>query len=302
MRGAALRAGPLTAMGARLPLPRRTVRLRLTLLYGALFLVSGIGLLVLTNVLVRHATGDFVLVRGSGEDLALGLMVAEQETDLSTELARRGQLDPAVAQEFQAQAQRLRAQAAEQHDAELRQLLIQSGIALSLVTVLSIGLGWLVAGRVLRPLRTITSTVRDISATNLHRRLALSGPDDELKELGDTFDDLLSRLQHAFDAQRQFVANASHELRTPLARQRTLMEVALSDPDATVDSLRASYERALASGEEQARLIEALLTLARSERGLDKHEPLDLATVAGNVLLTARPEQEWATPRWSSAL
>ena len=121
------------------------------------------------------------------------------------------------------------AQVIKQRAAALRSLQFYSGIALAAMTVLSIGLGWLIAGRVLRPLRTITAAARHISASNLHERLAMAGPDDELKELGDTFDALLGRLEDAFDAQRQFVANASHELRTPLARQRTLIEVALAD-------------------------------------------------------------------------
>ena len=157
------------------------------------------------------------------------------------------------------------------------------------MAVVSVALGWLVAGRVLQPLRTITAAARRISASNLHQRLALDGPDDELTELGKTFDGLLARLDASFAAQRQFVANASHELRTPLARQRTLVEVALRDPNATVGSLRAACERVLATGEEQERLIEALLTLARSQRGLDRREPLDLAEVTGDAVQASEP-------------
>jgi signal transduction histidine kinase len=168
----------------------------------------------------------------------------------------------------------------------MRQLLVQSGIALGLMSVVSIGLGWIVAGRVLRPLRTITTAARESSASNLHQRLALQGPDDELKELGDTFDELLGRLEMSFQSQRRFVANASHELRTPLALQRTLVQVALSDPDATVDSLRTAHERVLGATTQQERLIDALLTLARGERGLDRRRPLDLAEVTSQVLLT----------------
>jgi signal transduction histidine kinase len=160
---------------------------------------------------------------------------------------------------------------------------ITSALALALMTVVSIALGWLVAGRVLRPLRTITAAARDISATNLHKRLALDGPNDELHQLGNTFDELLGRLEASFEAQRQFVANASHELRTPLARQRTVAEVALSDPAATVESLRESHERILAAGEQQERLIEALLTLAHSERGLAQRESFDLAALTNRV-------------------
>jgi signal transduction histidine kinase len=148
-----------------------------------------------------------------------------------------------------------------------------------------VGLGWLMAGRVLSPLRVITATARRVSARNLHQRIAMTGPDDELKELGDTFDELLGRLEASFRAQRQFVANASHELRTPLARQRTLLEVALRDEHATAGSLRAACERALAAGEQQERLIAAMLTLARGERGLDRFDPFDLAEIAEDALL-----------------
>jgi signal transduction histidine kinase len=195
-------------------------------------------------------------------------------------------------QQADAQAQLLRTQAVAQRDAQLHQLLAQSGIALGAMAIVSMGLGWIVAGRVLRPLRTITTTARRISATSLHERIAMGGPNDELKELGDTFDDLLARLERAFQAQRQFVANASHELRTPLARQRTVAQVALADPDASVDSLRAAHERVLASGAEQERLIDALLTLARGQAGPRTSEPFDLASVTSEVLLTRRDEAE----------
>ncbi|MCW2657190.1 MAG: hypothetical protein JWR06_1383, partial [Jatrophihabitans sp.] len=142
----------------------------------------------------------------------------------------------------------------------------------------------MVAGRALRKLRAITTAVQQISATNLHERLALTGPDDELKELGDTFDALVGRLEASFAAQRRFVANASHELRTPLARQRTVGQVALADPDASIESLQAAHERVLAAGAQQEQLIEALLTLARGQAGVDRNEPFDLATLAERVV------------------
>jgi signal transduction histidine kinase len=182
--------------------------------------------------------------------------------------------------------------AEQQHTAEMHQLLEQSGIALAIMAAVSIALGWLAAGRVLRPLRTVNERARTISASNLHRRLALDGPDDEITQLANTFDELLGRLEASFAAQRQFVANASHELRTPLARAQTVAEVALGDPEATVDTLRASHERVLAAGRQQERLLEALLTLARSERGLDERAPFDLATVTATMLHTRRPEAE----------
>jgi signal transduction histidine kinase len=158
------------------------------------------------------------------------------------------------------------------------------------MTALSLALGWVAAGRVLRPLRTLNEHARAISVTNLHRRLALKGPDDELKQLADTFDDLLGRLEASFAAQKQFVANASHELRTPLARAQAVAEVAVDDPHATVASLRASHRRAIAAGRQQERVIEALLTLARSERGLDRRLPFDLREVTTDVLAAREPE------------
>ena len=149
---------------------------------------------------------------------------------------------------------------------------------------------WQLAGLYLRPLRSLNAAARDISATNLHRRLALQGPDDELTQLGGTIDNLFSRLESSFESQRRFVANASHELRTPLAGQRTLLQVALSDPDATTESLRAACEEALALGERQARLIDGLLTLASSERGIERQEPLDLAEIAARALASRQQE------------
>jgi signal transduction histidine kinase len=179
-----------------------------------------------------------------------------------------------------------------QRNVDLRVLAFASVIALVIMAAVSMALGWLIAGRVLRPLRTITTAAREISVTNLHQRLALEGPDDEFKELGDTFDELLARLDASFQSQRQFVANASHELRTPLARLKTLAQVALADPDATPESLRTAHERVLAAEGQLEGLIEALLSLASSERGLDRREPVDLMAVTGEVLATHRPEIE----------
>jgi signal transduction histidine kinase len=158
------------------------------------------------------------------------------------------------------------------------------------MAVLAVVLGWLVAGRVLRPLRTMATATQQITERNLHERLALAGPNDEVKHLADTIDGLLARLDNAFQAQRHFVANASHELRTPLTLDRALLEVALSDPDASPEDLRATLEELLASGEQQERLIEALLTLASSERGLDRREHIDLAAAAERALSTIGPE------------
>ena len=189
-----------------------------------------------------------------------------------------------------AQAHQLGAVAVNVRNSDLHQLLVWSVISLAIMAAASIALGWLLAGRVLRPLQVITTTARELSATNLHERLALDGPNDELRELGDTFDELLARLEHSFEAQRQFVANASHELRTPLTLERAILEVTLADPAASAVSLRAACERVLAIGEQQERTIEALLTLARSERGLERREALLLDTLTGQVLEERREE------------
>ena len=262
-----------------------TVRMRLTFLYGGLFLVSAIGLLALTYLLVaRQSVGYYFFSGTPGQHSHVPDGTWRGTSPGAAAAPTLGQL--------QAQLQQLQALVDRQSAAELHQLLVQSGIALAVMLVVSVGLGWLVAGRVLLRLRTITTATRDLSASKLHERLALDGPDDELKELANTFDDLLARLEASFEAQRQFVANASHELRTPLARARTLLEVALADPEATVGSLRATCARVLAAGERQESLIEALLTLARGERGLDRREAVDLTAVADEVLLVRLPELE----------
>jgi signal transduction histidine kinase len=242
---------------------RGSVRLRMTLLFGGLFLAAGAALLGITYGLVSHATdGFFVTTRFGGGSSAL----------------------PAVLPNFQqVQAHALaynNAARAKENDT----LLLYSGIALAIMAVASVALGWFTAGRALRPLRRITAGARRIAVTNLHERLALDGPEDDLRELADTIDDLFARLDASFDAQRQFIANASHELRTPLARSRTVLEVALRTPGASAETLRAACERAIAAGAEQERMIEALLALARGQRGLARRDPLDLAAITRDVL------------------
>ncbi|MEU0569778.1 HAMP domain-containing sensor histidine kinase [Nonomuraea sp. NPDC005983] len=170
------------------------------------------------------------------------------------------------------------------------QLLTGSAVALVLLIPVALALGWFVAGRFLHPLRAITATATIISAGDLHRRLDLGDPTDELTELGHTLDDLFARLEASFDAQRHFVANASHELRTPLAGLRTLLEVALADPDADTDTLRSACQEALALGGHQERLVQALLALATSERGVTRRDTLDLAHVVEGVLASRRDQ------------
>jgi signal transduction histidine kinase len=262
-----------------------SIRLRLTLVYGGLFLGSGAVLLAVTYALVRHQyTGDFFI--SSGRSAVVHIQTAGQGKLLFEQGI--GSAVPVGPTEFAPSRKLALAAAQGQSDAARNQLLVIFAIALATMTVLSIWLGWVIAGRALRPLRTITNAAREISASNLHRRLALDGPDDELKQLGNTFDGLLARLESSFEAQRQFVANASHELRTPLTLERTLLELALSDPSPSLESYRHTCEQLLAVGDQQERLIEALLTLSRSQRGLASHQPVDLAAVAATAVTAAR--------------
>ncbi len=232
----------------------RTIRARLALLYAAGFFVSGLVLLAIPAGFVRTgSTSVSATVSPAGPGAPV------------TEIVRT------------------------QHLRDLQRVLLGSGIALVLLVAVSAVLGWWLAGRLLRPLRTITETAREISASSLDQRLALAGPDDEFKQLGATLDDLFSRLEVSFDAQRRFVANASHELRTPLAAERTLLQVALADPEADLGSLRTACHQVLALGVAQERLIDALLTLATSERGIEHREACDLGDITAAVLGDRRP-------------
>ncbi len=285
---------------ARRWLPRRTVRLRLTALYGGLFLLTAAVLLAVIYILVAgHFQATGVTVKANRP-----LPSAARAVATGTQAGGSQLHAPATGDEFFVArsggqvlgsfgppgtvvadaAKTIKAAIGVQQSQDRSQLLIWSALALALMAIASIVLGWLMAGRVLAPLRTMTTRARRISADSLDARLALRGPDDELKELGDTIDGLLERLEHAFDAQRRFVANASHELRTPLTLERAMLEVALADPQASEASLRVACERVLAAGAEQERLIAAMLDLARSERGLDEHERVDLGTVVARVL------------------
>jgi signal transduction histidine kinase len=269
-------------MSIRARLPRRTIRLRLALLYGGVFFVSGAVLLALIYTAASSAHATYTVAVHPGAAAAPTQLPLPPQSHLVGPVLR-GSLPNSVVESIVDSGQRR---------ADLHVLAFVSLIALAIMAVVSMGLGWLIAGRVLRPLRTITTAAREISATNLHRRLALDGPDDEFKELGDTFDELLARLDASFQSQRQFVANASHELRTPLARLKTLAQVALADPNASPESLRAAHERVLASEQQLEDLIEALLALARSERTLDRRQPIDLAAVTAQVLAARHPEVE----------
>jgi signal transduction histidine kinase len=262
-----------------LRLPPPTVRLRLTLLYGTLFLTSGALLLATTYLLVRNSTANVFLTpppHASHSAIKSGGGPVYRDSPVPSRM-------PLAAAQVRAAASRQRA-------VELHQLLIQSLVSLAIMAVISVALGWVIAGRVLRPLRTMTSAARRISERNLHERLAIEGPRDELRDLADTVDGLLARLESAFVTQRRFVANAAHELRTPLTLLRALLEENLTDPNATLESFRDASRRLLAIGDEHERLLEALLTLAASERGLDQREPFDLSVITDEVLLSPRPD------------
>ncbi|MFI1677998.1 ATP-binding protein [Streptomyces sp. NPDC020607] len=266
-------------------LPSRRAGVRLTLLYGALLVASGAVLLALTYLLVARFPADRVLVDGVEAGGGAGV-------DAGT--GRSGGGFPGVrpaARSGDVFAQ-LQEQAVGQHTDQLRQLLVQSGVALAVMLVVSAVLGGLAARRVLRPLRAMTGTVRHISAHTLHERLAVQGPADELKELADTVDGLLGRLEAAIDSHRRFVAHAAHALHTPLLLERALLRKTLIDRDATAETFRGSTERLLEISERQARLLESLLALAGSHRGLVHREELDLARLAEWALHVARPESE----------
>jgi signal transduction histidine kinase len=259
---------PRSSPPPRLRLPRRTARLRLTILYGGVCLVFGAILLAVTYLLTWGA-------------LSTTITAHPQPGPSSSQ-------SPAIPSAQQANQSQLQ-NGAEQIAIDRQLLLIRSGIALGIVSVAAVGAGWVLAGRVLRPLSTITTAARQISASSLYERLALHGPDDELKELGDTLDGLFARLEASFDAQRRFAANASHELRTPLTRERALLQVTLADPASTIDIWQAVSRELLASNAEQERLIEAMLTLASSEAGLSLREPVDLAAITSAALAVPRP-------------
>lgn len=267
---------------------RSTVRLRLTALYSCLFLLSGAVLLTITYLLVEHNPNAVFIYNTEAKHLGHDRTVyRHQVSGPAASKALKSLGVPPNLPGFR-QAQALAEKALHQHGSDLHTLLVGSIAALAGMAVLSVLLGWVVAGRALRPVRTMTTTAQRISAHNLHERLAIEGPRDELKQLADTIDGLLARLETAFSAQRHFVANASHELRTPLTLQRTLLEVALADPGADIGALRKACERAVAAGEANERLIESLLTLATSERGLDARERVDVAALATQVLMERR--------------
>ncbi|MCW3815953.1 HAMP domain-containing histidine kinase [Micromonospora sp. DR5-3] len=249
---------------------RLTIRARLTLVHGGLLLLAGVVLLGVTYVLVDQR------MRQPLADVKTQVVHADPFGKLPTSGA--AEQVRILIQEAQDEAKRT----------ALESLLTQGGVALLLISAIALGFGWLIAGRALQPLHQITGTARRIAAAGaagrgLHERIALRGPRYEVRELADTFDLMLERLDRSFDGQRRFVANASHELRTPLALNRSLLEVAMSRPGASAE-LRQLGETLLAINERHERLIDGLLTLADSEQQVVDRTPVDLAEIARHVL------------------
>jgi signal transduction histidine kinase len=178
-------------------------------------------------------------------------------------------------------------------DTARAQVLQAGSIAFLCVVAAAAILAWAITGRVLRPLHEVTGTARRLSAESLDERITLGGPRDEIAELADTFDEMLDRLQGAFDAQRRFVANASHELRTPLSVIRTELEVTLSDPTADAAELRRMAEVVRSAASRAERLVGALLLLARTDgAGLAVREPVDLCGVVTTAWRAVRAEAD----------
>ncbi|GAA3133624.1 HAMP domain-containing sensor histidine kinase [Streptomyces rectiviolaceus] len=260
-----------------MPFPwlRPTIRIRLTLLYGGMFLIAGILLLSIIYLLAAQALNV-------GSDLPFKIVSGQVASDTCNFPTRpsAGELNSAM-----------NACVNEQRQHALDNLLSRSLLALLGLAVIAFAFGYAMAGRVLSPLGRITRTARRVAGTDLSRRIELDGPDDELKELSDTFDEMLDRLERAFTAQQRFVGNASHELRTPLAINRTLLEVQLSDPAAPPE-LQQLGKTLLATNERSEQLVEGLLLLARSDNQIVERKPVDLAEVADRAVDQVRTEAD----------
>ncbi len=256
--------------------PASTIRLRLTALYGTVFLITGAALLTVGYLFVRSNLRTHHSLHA--ELIRLGIHPARGQFGFPPG-SPTGKLIHTVQNQILGGA--------------LHRLLIEYAVALTVTTALSVLIGWLLAGRALAPLREITATARRVSGENLGERIDLPGPADELRELADTFDGMLARLDSAFASQRHFVANASHELRTPLAIMRTEVDVALADPDASIGELREMGEAIRDTVDRCERLIASLLLLARSEAATGHEEPVDLAGLAADCItdLWARVEE-----------
>ncbi|WP_369361172.1 sensor histidine kinase [Streptomyces sp. cg2] len=263
----------------RRPVPwlRPTIRIRLTLLYGGMFLMAGVVLLAIIYFLaaetLKEGTPDFRV-------FGTNLRVSNVNCPVLPTSGTVGEINAAISSCVQ-----------DQRSLALSQFLNRSLLALLGLTIVAFAFGYAMAGRVLSPLGRITRTAQRVAGSDLHRRIELGGPDDELKELADTFDEMLDRLDRAFESQRRFVSNASHELRTPLAINRTLLEVQLSDPQASPE-VQQLGRTLLATNERSEQLVEGLLLLARSENKIVDRRPVDLSEVASQAVDQTREEAQ----------
>lgn len=274
--------------GLRTRVPQ-TVRVRLTLLYAGLFLGAGAVLLALTYGLLAGSLPKSTAPLSAIEREKATLACKATSSTLVNKdgLPVRAPVPKACTAAYRAGA----TQAVDnQRNQTLHNLLLFSLIGLGVMTIASGGLGWVMARRVLRPVTTITDAARRASERHLGERIALQGPNDELKQLADTFDDMLARLDSAFASQKRFVADASHELRTPLTVMRTALDVTLAKADRSPEQLDAMAAKVRRSLDQAEALIDALLTLAVSERRAESAEFVDLATVAEDLLEGLRPE------------
>lgn len=253
--------------GATRAFRRPTLRARMTLVYGAVICTSGIVLLGVTQTLAPGLLQHDAHESGPGQP---GAVPAGHPARMPITIGS--------------------------------QVFWEDVATLAVMAMISLAAGWLIAGRFVRPLRAIITAARDISASNLHRRLGVRGQSDEFTELGETLDDLFGRLEAAFQAQRHFIANASHELRTPLSAGRALLQVAIADPEPTVETLRATCQELVELGDQQERLIAALLALASSQRGIGQFDCLDLADITQDLLQARQDEAQRHSVHLSAAL
>jgi len=273
------------------------VRTRLTLIYAALFFAAGSALLGLTYGLVASSLSARPAAAASTSTQELNTLIHECKPESYVVKGKHlvaipPPFLPACKQAKAAYDAGTAAGLEAQRQSALSKLLSFSLVGLAVMTVASGGLGWVMSGRVLRPVRVITETARRASEQHLGERLALTGARDELKELADTFDGMLERLDAAFTTQRRFVANASHELRTPLTVMRTAIDVTLAKPSPTARQLTDMAVRVRRSIDRAESMVEALLTLAVSDQGKLSTEFTDLATWAEDAIDAAAPEIE----------
>ncbi|MEZ5140973.1 MAG: HAMP domain-containing sensor histidine kinase [Acidimicrobiales bacterium] len=271
---------PGDAGGPRRSRPRRrsTIRVRLTVFYGVVFALCGLALTLVGYLMVRES-----LSRDEGtsnQRVIESYGYSRQQVDLFYKLpvppASTGRPASNVGDVIVGVQQDIR-------DDALHQLLIGSSVALGLMVVVAVGVGWFAAGRALRPVGRITARAQQLSEDNLHERLSFEGPHDELKELADTLDGMLERLDRSFSAQRSFAANVSHELRTPLAVLQGEADLVLDQPDASERERRLAEAVRQQAGRSEA-LLDALLALARSESTMSERDRVDLADIAGEVV------------------